>query len=179
LISIQRLHDLAQPLMRVVLLIPHVLVILDLALIIEGQSNKRIDRFREAHDLWRIRLLHLKDDVIGLRLDDFGFEGFGLCEEFGDTCKSTRVLAHVLFSLPVSFPLLLLLLLPRPLFPLRMLPKKTHHTTAPQSYTSYHNTTTDHHKPPFQHKHACLPRSRSRCTACISCRRFAGARARA
>jgi len=68
MITIQRLHDLAQPLVRVILLIPHILVILDLALIIQRQSNERVDRFRSTEDLWRVRLLQLEDDVIGLRL---------------------------------------------------------------------------------------------------------------
>jgi hypothetical protein len=75
MIAIQCLHNLAQTFMRIILLIPHIFVILDLALIIQSQSNKTVHRLGKMDDSRCILLLELEDDAILFRLDDFGLEG--------------------------------------------------------------------------------------------------------
>lgn len=84
MITIQSLHDLAQAFMRIVLLIPHILVILDLALVIQGQCDQTVYRLRKVDKSGCVFLLELEDDAIGLRVDDFGLEGLRLGHYFGD-----------------------------------------------------------------------------------------------
>lgn len=66
IIAVQRLHDFTQTLMRVILLVPHILVILDLSLFIKSQGDERIGSFCEMKELWCVCLLKLEDDAIGL-----------------------------------------------------------------------------------------------------------------
>jgi len=75
MITIQSLHDLAQAFMRIVLLIPHVLVILDLVLVVQGQCNQTVYWLRKVDESRCVFLLELEDDAVGLRVDDFGLEG--------------------------------------------------------------------------------------------------------
>lgn len=75
MITIQSLHDLAQAFMRVVLLIPHVLVILDFALVVQCQSNQTVYWLGEVDDSGCVFLLKLEDDAVWLGVDDFGLKG--------------------------------------------------------------------------------------------------------
>jgi hypothetical protein len=84
MIAIQSLHNLAQTFMRIVLLIPHVLVVLDLALIIQRQGNKTVYRLGVVYESGCVFLLQLEDDAVFFRLDDFGLEGLRLGHYFGD-----------------------------------------------------------------------------------------------
>lgn len=61
--------------MRIVLFVPHVLVVLDLALVIQRQRHQRIDNFGEMYELGRVRLLELEDQTVWLGLYDFSLEG--------------------------------------------------------------------------------------------------------
>jgi hypothetical protein len=74
MIAIQCLHNLTQTFMRIILFIPHILVILDLALIIQSQCNKTVNRLGKMDDSGCVFLLELEDDAILFRLDDFGLE---------------------------------------------------------------------------------------------------------
>jgi hypothetical protein len=75
MIAIQSLHNLAQTLIRIVLLIPHILVILDLTLIIQCQCDKTVYRLGKVKESRCVFLLQLEDDAVLLRVDDFGLEG--------------------------------------------------------------------------------------------------------
>jgi hypothetical protein len=61
--------------MRIVLLIPHILMILDLALVVQRQSNKTVHRLGKVNESGCVFLLQLEDDAVFLRVDDFGLEG--------------------------------------------------------------------------------------------------------
>lgn len=83
MIPIQRLHDLAQSLMTVVLLIPHILVIFHFPLLIEGQCDKAVDRLRVMKESWRVFLFHLERELgVGIR-DNLCGESFGGRHDFG------------------------------------------------------------------------------------------------
>ena len=70
LISVQRLHDLAQALMTVVLVVPHVLMVFHLPGLIQSQRHKAVDRLREMNYPWGILLLHFENELgIGARDD--------------------------------------------------------------------------------------------------------------
>lgn len=86
MIPIQSLHNLAQTLMTVVLLIPHVLMIFHLLLLIERQRHKTVDRFREMHESWCVFLFHLERNLrVGVG-DNLRGEGFGGCHDFWYAC---------------------------------------------------------------------------------------------
>lgn len=89
MVTVQRLHNLAQTLVRVVVVIPHVLVVLDLALVIQRQGDQAVHGLREVNDSGCVFLLKLEDDAIGFRLDDFGLEGLRLGHDFGDAVPLT------------------------------------------------------------------------------------------
>jgi hypothetical protein len=75
MIAVQSLHNLAQTFMRIVLLIPHILMILDLALIVQRQCDKTVHRLGKVKESGCVFLLQLEDDAVLLRVDDFGLEG--------------------------------------------------------------------------------------------------------
>lgn len=82
MIPIQRFHDLAQSLMTVVLLIPHVLVIFHFPLLIEGQGDKAVNRLRVMHESWCVFLFHLECELrIGIG-DNFCGESFRRRHDF-------------------------------------------------------------------------------------------------
>lgn len=75
MITIKRLHNLAKSLMRIVLFIPHVFVVFHLALLIQRQSDQRIDFFGGMEYFGSVGLLELEDYTIGLGFHDFSLEG--------------------------------------------------------------------------------------------------------
>ena len=62
MIAIQRLQQLAQALMAIILLIPHVLMIPHLALLVQRERDERVHRLRHSQHPWRVFLLLLVDD---------------------------------------------------------------------------------------------------------------------
>ena len=96
MIPVQRLHHFPQPLMAIILLIPHILMILHLPLFIQRQTHKTVYRFGEMRDARGVFLFHFEDDFIcgvlggGGGGDDFGGEGAGGGHDFGYACVEGR-----------------------------------------------------------------------------------------
>ena len=80
MVTVKRLHNLAKSLVRIVLLVPHVFVVFHLALLIQRQSNQRVDFFGRVEYFGSVGLLELEDYTIGLGFHDFGLESLGLGE---------------------------------------------------------------------------------------------------
>jgi hypothetical protein len=93
MIAIQRFHNLAQALMTVILLIPHIFVIPDLALPVERQAHQAVGRLAFPAQLLqrfgRVFLTELEDDLGAVvahlvGFDHFGGDGMGPREDHGD-----------------------------------------------------------------------------------------------
>lgn len=69
MIPIERLHNLPQSLMTIILLIPHILMVFYFPLLIQRQCHKAVDRLREVHHAWRVFLLHL-EGKLGVGIGD-------------------------------------------------------------------------------------------------------------
>lgn len=82
-IGLQRLEELAQAAVAVVLFVPHVLVIPDLAPVVQAQGDQAVDGFGLAEPLGRILVLHLPHNLGGRVLDDFRLEGAQITEDLG------------------------------------------------------------------------------------------------
>ena len=90
MISVQRLQYLPQPLMAIVLLVPHILVILDFSVLIQRQRDEAVDGFARVQHTRGVFLLLLVDDLRGRGFDDLGHEGFGGGHDFGDAWEGIR-----------------------------------------------------------------------------------------
>lgn len=77
MITIKRLHNLAKSLMRIILFVPHVFVVFHLALLIQRQSDQRINLLGRVEYFGSVGLLELEDYTIGLGFHDFSLEGLG------------------------------------------------------------------------------------------------------
>ena len=93
LISIKRFHNLTQPLMTLILMIPLILMILHLPLLIQRQSHKAVDRLAIMHYPRRVLLSQFKGNLRWGDGDDFGGKRFGGNHYFGYTLE-TQGISH-------------------------------------------------------------------------------------
>ena len=90
MVAIEGLEDLSQSFMRVILFVPHILVVLDLALLVQSESDKRVDSLGRLDNLGRVGLLQLEDDVIGLVLNDLRLKSLRFGEDLGNAYMKVR-----------------------------------------------------------------------------------------
>lgn len=74
-VSLQRLEELAQPFVTIILFVPHVLVISHFALVVQPERYQTVYGFGLADPLWRVLVLHLPYDFRRRVLDYFRLEG--------------------------------------------------------------------------------------------------------
>jgi hypothetical protein len=89
MIPVQRLHDFPQPLMTVVLLVPHVLVIAHFARFIQRQRNQGVYFLWDGCRLRGVFLLKFEYDLVRLGGYNLGLDGARLGHNLWNSCLTS------------------------------------------------------------------------------------------